>query len=256
LRVTADPIQLFLSVYCAIIAFQMLIHFRDQLDFWRTRPWQVYGKPPKLLGILRIPAVSERTFIIAGIGFIFALIAVMLDRARAVALVVALVCFVIYFPPILPLSYIQRKASPVPVVLAIALVAPRQLLMGVKLLLALAYLSAGVEKLLTAGPQWADGRSLQTYLIEHYLYSGRTQGLFLAKRPWLCRMVSAGVLSWELSFWLVLIFPVMTWIYVIAGVLFHAATAVTMRINYWIYFCPAYVIFLVPSLERMLSGAG
>ena len=243
-------------MYCGVIAVQMLLHFRDQLDFLRSEPQKVYGRPPKFLGIIPLPAVNEGVFISAGVCFIGALAAVAFDRARNVALIVALVCFVIYFPPILPLAYIQRKANPVPLVLAVALVAPGELVVAVKVLLALVYLSAGVEKLLATGLRWTDGQSLQSYLIEHYLYSGRRQALFVAGRPLLCRAASTGVLMWELSFWLVLVFPPLTWIYVVAGLLFHAGTAVTMRINYWIYFCPAYVVFLVPPLERFLSRTG
>jgi hypothetical protein len=211
------------------------------------------GPPPRLLGIFPFQPVSERVFIGAGIFFIVALAAAASNVARRPALTLALICFLIYFPPILPLAYIQRKINLIPLVLAISLFAQDRVLAAAKLLLALVYLSAGVEKLRTAGLRWIDGESLRAYLVEHYLYSGRSQALFIAKRVFLCRVLSVVVLVWELTFWLVLVFPATTWVYVSAGLLFHVATSVTMRIHYWVYFCPVYFVFFVPVLERCLS---
>lgn len=231
----------------------MLIHFRDQLEFFRTEPWRVYGPPPRLLGIVPFRPVGERVFICAGVFFTAALAAAASNVARKPALTLALICFLIYFPPILPLAYIQRKINLIPLVLAISLFAQDHVLAAAKLLLALVYLSAGVEKLRTAGLRWIDGESLQSYLVEHYLYSGRPQALFIAERALLCRVLSTLVLVWELSFWLVLVFPAMTWVYVAAGLLFHAGTSVAMRIHYWVYFCPVYFVFFAPALQHYLS---
>jgi hypothetical protein len=240
-------------VYCGIIAIQMLMRFRDQLQFFRTEPWRVYGSPPRLLGIVPFRPVDERVFIGAGILFIAALVAASSNVARKPALTLALICFPIYFPPILPLAYIQRKINLIPPVLIISLFAQDRLLAAAKLLLALVYLSAGAEKLRTAGLRWIDGESLRAYLVEHYLYSGRPQALFIANRAVLCRVLSTLVLVWELSFWLVLVFPATTWVYVAGGLLFHAGTSVAMRIHYWVYFCPVYFVFFAPVLQHYLS---
>jgi hypothetical protein len=240
-------------VYCGIIAFQMLVHFRDQLAFFRTEPRRVYGPPPRLFGIVPFRPVNECVFIGAGVFFIVALVAAASNVARKPALTLALICFLIYFPPILPLAYIQRKINLIPLVLAISLFAQDRVLAAAKLLLALVYLSAGVEKLRTAGWRWIDGESLKTYLVEHYLYSGRSQALFIAERALLCRVLSTLVLVWELSFWLVLVFPATTWVYVAGGLLFHAGTSLAMRIHYWVYFCPVYFVFFAPDLQHYLS---
>jgi hypothetical protein len=244
---------LFLSVYCGIIAVQMLIRFRDQLQFFRTEPWRVYGPPPRLLGIVPLPRVDERVFVGAGIFFTVALLAAASNVARKPALTLALICFPIYFLPILPLAYIQRKINLIPLVLAISLFAQDRVLAAAKLLLALVYLSAGVEKLRVAGLRWIDGESLKAYLVEHYLYSGRAQALFIAKRAALCRALSTLVLAWELTFWLVLVFPATTWVYVAGGLLFHTGTSVAMRIHYWVYFCPVYFVFFAPIIQPYLS---
>lgn len=228
----------------------MLIHFRDQLQFFRTEPQQVYGPPPRLLGIVRFRPVSEPVFIGAGIGFIVALIGASLNIARTPATILALICFPIYFPPILPLAYIQRKINLIPLVLAVSLFAQNHLIGVVKLLIALLYLSAGMEKLRLAGWRWADGKSLQSYLVEHYLYSGNTRALFIAERPTLCRVLSTVVLSWELTFWLAIVLPAVSWVYVAVGLLFHAGTSLTMRIHYWVYFGPAYLVFFATALHR------
>jgi len=231
----------------------MLVHFRDQLEFFRTEPWRVYGPPPRFLGIVPLRPVTERVFIGAGIFFTAALVAAASNVGRKPALTLALICFPIYFLPILPLAYIQRKVNLIPLVLAISLFAQDRVLAAAKLLLALVYLSAGLEKLRAAGLRWIDGESLQSYLVEHYLYSGRPQALFIAERGFLCRALSTLVLAWELSFWLVLVFPALTWVYVVGGLLFHAGTSVAMRIHYWVYFCPVYFVFFAPVLQPYLS---
>jgi len=231
----------------------MLVHFRDQLNFFRTEPYQIYGGPPRLLGIFPLPHVRESLFLWAGILFIISLAAVTFNFAMQPALALAVVSFVIYFPPILPLAYIQRKVNLIPIVLAAALLAPSDLLPLTRLAVALVYLSAGVEKLRTAGFRWADGESLRAYLVENYLFHSRPQTVFLIERRGLCTLLSTVVLFWELSFWLAILSPSVALIYAMFGLLFHSGTSLTMRIHYWIYFGPAYFAFFVPFLTRHAS---
>lgn len=246
-----DPDRLFLTLYCGGISLQTALHYREQLLFFRTRPERIYGPAPLLLGVVPLPAVNESLFASAGIGFIATLAAAACGVAPRLMLPLALICFLIYFVPILPLGYIQRKVNLIPIVLTVLIVAPGRTIRLVGIAVAMVYLSGGLEKLRHGGLCWMDGRSLQAYLIEHYLYTQRPQALWLARRPGLCQALSALVLVWELSFWLVIWFPALGWIYVPAGLAFHIGTSIAMRIHYWIYFCPVYFVFLAPSLARI-----
>jgi hypothetical protein len=251
--VPCDPARLFSGLYCGAIAGQTLIHYPDLLRFFRTQPARLYGEPPLLLSSIPLPFENEGVFLAAGYGFTLALAIAAAGIVPPASLSVALLCYPFYFRPILPHGHLQRKANIIPMVLIALIAAPHHAIPLVKLCLALVYLSAGIEKLRAAGLRWADGLSMQAYLLEHYLYSGRPQALWLAERPRLCRWLSTAVLSWELSFWLILFFPALAWVYVPMGLGFHAGTSIGMRIHYWVYFCPAYLVFFAPSFCR-LSG--
>jgi hypothetical protein len=103
--------------------------------------------------------------------------------------------------------------------------------------------------------RWMDGETLRFYLLEHYLYTGNPRALLLAQRPLLCALFSITVMTWELSFWAVIFWPALTWVYVTIGLLFHTSTSLLMRIHYWVYFCPVYLVFFAPPLERGLNLA-
>jgi hypothetical protein len=149
-------------------------------------------------------------------------------------LVLALVCYVLYFNPITSLAYVQRKASLAWIVLLILLVSPaldRPLgapapawpIVLTKIALAQMYLSAGIQKLRQTGWRWCDGRSLQTYLVAHYLWGDMTWAFRLASSATACRILSICVLAFELTFGLIVIFPGLTWWYVIAALRFTPA---------------------------------
>jgi hypothetical protein len=126
----------------------------------------------------------------------------------------------------------------------------------IKLTLALAYFGAGYTKLQTSGVKWADGYTLQAYFLQKYLGEGVWAGYWLAQYYWVCVVFSLGTLALELSF---IVVPFLgnrhplTWMYVVAGLGFHAGIAVTMNIIEFLPFmCLAYLIFLDWSLFRRL----
>ena len=171
----------------------------------------------------------------------------------------ALIAYFFYFNPIMSLAYIQRKTNLIPLVLLILLLSPGLSqpltqptpiwpLWLVKAALAQIYLSAGVQKLRRSGWQWSDGNSLQAYLVEHYLWGDTPAAWWLAQRLWLCRWISRLTLIFEVSFGLILVFPALTPLYVVGGLLFHLATGLTMRIHYLIYLGPVYLVFLAEAL--------
>jgi hypothetical protein len=182
----------------------------------------------------------------------------------------ALAIYFLYFGQILELSYIRRKTNLIPFIFVILVAAPgttRPLtetvpgwpLLLVKALLALVYFGSAYRKLTRSGLGWARGEVLQAYLVHHYLCVGTEHALRLARHRAVTALLSAGTLAFEATFWLILPFPTLTGVYVLAGLSFHAGTAVVMRIDYFNYFCLAYLVFAADALEaarRVLAGQG
>jgi hypothetical protein len=110
------------------------------------------------------------------------------------------------------------------------------------------YWKAGVAKLLDSGLAWADGSTLQFYLMTN----GRPAGMALATWPSLCAAASALVLAFELGWPLALVRRLRPAV-LAAGALFHAATNVFLGISFW----PVVATYLVcVPWTRWLSGLG
>ena len=90
------------------------------------------------------------------------------------------------------------------------------------------YFSAAVSKLLTSGIRWADGNTLQYYL----LYKAEPLGLALAQYPWLCMAGSVAVLCWQLTYPLGM-FRRLRPFYLLGGVFFHLSTGFLMGVWFW-----------------------
>jgi len=61
------------------------------------------------------------------------------------------------------------------------------------------------------------------------------------------------VLAFELTFGLIVIFPGLTWWYVIAAIAFHIGTAAVMRVDYWKYMGPVYLVFATGPALRLVT---
>lgn len=114
--------------------------------------------------------------------------------------------------------------------------------------LAAYYCKAGIAKLHDGGLAWADGSTLQFYLMN----KGDPAGMALAARPALCAAVSALVLAFELGWPLAIVRRVRP-LFLAAGVLFHASTNVLLGISFW-QVVATYLV-CVPW-TRCLSGLG
>ena len=262
-----NHMRMFLILFCTALALQLLRHWRAQAAFFQTQPVHLYGPPPVLLGRWPMPALSEKQFLLAGGALLTGLLGALLGRATRFWLLLALLGALFYFSQILGLAWVQRKVSLLPLVLLVLLVAPGSdlalrdaapawPLWLIKLCLAQMYFSAGLEKLRHTGWAWADGTSLQAYLVEHHLWGDTPQALWLAQRLWLCRVLSVLTLAFELSFWLLLLWPMLRWLYAPAGLLFHLGTALTMRIHYLRYLGPVYLVFATDAAFALLSWWG
>jgi hypothetical protein len=94
--------------------------------------------------------------------------------------------------------------------------------------LAAYYCLAGLSKLRDAGLQWADGYTLQYYMLLKRTDGGR----WLASHLWLCTALSVSVLAFELSAPLGIL---RRWRPVVlgGGLLFHLGTWYFMDISFW-----------------------
>jgi hypothetical protein len=103
--------------------------------------------------------------------------------------------------------------------------------------LAAYYFLAGFAKVAHAGLYWADGYTLQFYLLE----KATPAGLWLAEWPALCAVLSALVLAFELSWPLGVLFRRLRPLLFAGGVAFHLGTVVLLRITFW----PVWILYLL-----------
>jgi uncharacterized membrane protein YphA (DoxX/SURF4 family) len=227
----------------------------------------LFGPPPKLLGLLPMPRLSTGQFIAAGVGLIGALVLAAAGVLTRPMLVAAVVCHLLYFSQITGLSYVQRKPNLIAVCLIILAVAPGVdaplispapvwPILLVYAALAQMYWSSGFQKLRHSGPGWARGQTLRAHLAQHHLWAGTSAARWLASRPGLCLAASALVLSWELSFPVVLAVPSLVPLFALAGAAFHVGNRVFLRIDYLTYLSPVYTVFLTDWLMGPLLSLG
>ena len=122
-----------------------------------------------------------------------------------------------------------------------------------QLLLALAYLSAGVCKLAFGGLTWMNGYTLQQHMFADAVRSGLPLGLWMARQHYLCILVSVGILAVELFFFLTLFVPRLVPFLLLGGVLLHVGIYVTMGAPFF-QFLVLYVAYSVPFLPRRESA--
>jgi len=110
-------------------------------------------------------------------------------------------------------------------------------------LLVLVYFSAGLSKLVSAGPDWLNGHTLTYYLVQDGLNKGVPLGLWLAEHPMAVRGLSVVALAFELSFAFAILVPRLTWGYVALGAVLHLGIWFTMQANFFQYIF-VYVAFV------------
>lgn len=247
----------FRTVYCAAVALILVARLPEYTRFLRTTTR--VEKPPRVLAWLPLPQLGAGASLGVGALTTIALLAASAGLWPAVVLAVAAVGALLYFAQVVQHPAVRRKANTIPVILWLLAAAslvpgtpdPRvapAVLFTIKLLVAQIYFSAGLAKLRAAGWRWSDGKTLRAWLVHYHLRDDSPLALAAASSASLCRCGAGTVLFFELTFWLVIPFPALAWIYVPLGILFHAATALLMRIHYWIHLGPAYLVFVAPGL--------
>jgi uncharacterized integral membrane protein len=108
-------------------------------------------------------------------------------------------------------------------------------LLVIRWLLALAYLSGAFHKLRVAGFDWMNGHTLQHYVLRDATRWDAPLGLLLGQHLWLMLAASVMTILWEGTFFLVLIFPALAWIYIPLGIGLHTGIWLTMRAGFFTF---------------------
>jgi hypothetical protein len=108
----------------------------------------------------------------------------------------------------------------------------------------LMYASAVLSKLaFSGGLEWLNGFTLQYYLIMESLRRGALLGGWLAQHHHLALLLQYFVIGFQATFALAVIFPRLRWVYVPAGLMFHAGNWLSLAAPFphWMVL---YVVFI------------
>jgi hypothetical protein len=133
-------------------------------------------------------------------------------------------------------------------------------LLFMQLFFPLMYLSAVVAKLTRGGIDWANGISLQYFMILEGYKNESDLALFVSQYHLFLRFAEYVVLLFQATFFLILFFPRLKWIYLPLGLIFHIIIYVTLRAPFpqWI---AMYVIYIPWALafkwvaDKQVPGA-
>ncbi len=259
-----NHIRIFLTLFCSSLTVLLLVSLRQQWLFFNSRPAIIYSPPKPVLNRITLPQLNLFQFQLISIILIISLITAALGILPRLFILLALIFYFPYFGHIMHLEDVRRKTNLIPVILLILLVSPsidaswlqpvpQWPLLLVKIALIQMYVSAAFQKLQRTGIRWANGRCLQAYLVEQYLWGDTENALRLAKKPLLCALASAMVLLFQLTIWMILFWPEMTIYYVLAGLIFHLGTAISMHINYIKYLTPVYMVFATDCAAQLFE---
>ncbi len=284
-----ESLSLFRFLYCVALLWTLAEHHDEHLLKFAGDAWH----PIPLFELLGVPLMSTAAYHVVWLVLLAALGLTAIGACTRVSATVAWIAFFFYMGTFLGFNksphtgYVIHTHNIVVFILFILALAPGVADYGVdawlfrrwrqffgaatsvssrptlqatawpsqliKLTLALAYFGAGYCKI-AANPLWADGTTLQSYLMAKHLVIDSEPALWLAQSWWLCLLLGIATLALELTFFLIVFFPRLTWPYVVGVVLFHASVYVTMRINFFVYFGFTLLIFLDWPTLQALAG--
>jgi hypothetical protein len=117
----------------------------------------------------------------------------------------------------------------------------------------LMYLSAVTMKLRAGGLDWANGFTLQYYLIQDGLRWNSLLGLWLAQHYWLIVITQIGVELFQATFALAVLFPWMRFIYVPAGLTLHTGIYLALQAPFFAWLALYSVFIPWTAALRLLS---
>jgi hypothetical protein len=247
-----DPLEIFRSLYCVTLAALVLVRLLWDFRFLRFR--DKTRDLPRLFGRFALPRLAPTAGLAVGLALAFLLAVAGAGLAPAPVLFLACLGALCHFAQLADSPVVHRKANTVPVILALLAAAALPTTSDpavvstvtrivIKLLIAQIFLSAALTKLRETGWRWTDGQTLRRWLAYYHLRDNNAAALQFAGSPRLCRAAATLTLGFELTFWLVIPLPALAWIYLPAALAFHVATACLLRIHYWLYLGPAYLVF-------------
>jgi predicted DCC family thiol-disulfide oxidoreductase YuxK len=116
-------------------------------------------------------------------------------------------------------------------------------LLTAQFLIAIIYLDAAVRKLWWSGLDWVNGYTLQYYLINDGISKGSQIAVWLGQQHTVAWVLSWMSLVFEATFFLVLFWPSLLWLYLPLGAGFHIGNGIA-GVAWFPQFLAAYVVFL------------
>jgi hypothetical protein len=124
--------------------------------------------------------------------------------------------------------------------------------------IALAYFTAGVEKLAVSGLSWVTSDNMRWVMYQAASSERmwfRSFPIFVADRAWLSHLVAAGILVTELSAPLILVSRRFRTVFVGLAVALHLGTWLTLGLDYWAWILTVAVVLadwdrLLPARDR------
>src|SRR5919106_130610 len=110
-------------------------------------------------------------------------------------------------------------------------------------LFGLIYLDSALRKLYAGGADWVNGYTLQYYLYSDASRRGSEFGLWLAQQHTAACVLSWITILWEGTFFLVLIFPRLVWMYLPLGIGLHAGMGLA-GVAWFYQFMALYAAFI------------
>ncbi len=108
---------------------------------------------------------------------------------------------------------------------------------------ALMYLSAFYSKLHFGGLDWMNGYTLQYYLIQDGLRWGSGLAVWVAQFHWLILLGQIGVMVFQGTFFLEVLFPRLRWIYIPIGLCLHISIYILLHAPFFTWIA-LYSIFI------------
>lgn len=254
-QVPARRLGAFRAVVCLIVLYDVMLWrtavFTDAAAVsagTQTRPWT----PIYLFQLLGIEPIGTET---ANVLFVVLLVSLLLGVLGVCSRVaVAIACVAFYLWAGFPYSFGKPHHDKVALALTMAALPfarigagfsidalwrrrwprpaarePERSVAGTpirfaQLTLALGYCGAGLAKVVLGGPQWFNGYTLQGIMLGHQGYLSRVVG----DSPLLCQLQSVGVVSVQVLFPVVLVWPAARWFFLPAALSFHLMTWMTM----------------------------
>jgi hypothetical protein len=129
---------------------------------------------------------------------------------------------------------------------------PRKAMIG---MIAFAYFGAGYCRVMESW-LWADGYTLQYYLLDKAIRWDLAIGFWLAQHWFACVVFSVMTMLLELGYPIVLVFSRLKIPFIIGGLMMHVGILITMNINFLFFFGYNYFAFLEwPWLMRVVGRA-